>query len=146
MSHTKSKVPKRALWNESKIKPHFTHHRVYNLLGAKVTLLPEGLAKKRHWSKKYPICVTLHKDQMDFETPPTISMTSIRSENDDNDTKRSKFDKKKKYSMLSQRFSKLTEENEELDLDSENSRASSPSPLSPDDSVSRELKILIIST
>lgn len=31
-----------------------------------MTLLPAGLAKKRHWSKKYPICVTLNKNQMDF--------------------------------------------------------------------------------
>lgn len=67
ISHSKSKVPKRALWNEPKIKPTFTHHRIYNLLGAKITLLPDGLAKKRHWSKKYPICITLNKDQLNFD-------------------------------------------------------------------------------
>lgn len=47
MSHSKSKVPKRAMWNEPDIKMNFSHHRIYNLLGAKITLLPEGLAKKR---------------------------------------------------------------------------------------------------
>ncbi|EFA08264.1 testis-expressed protein 2 isoform X2 [Tribolium castaneum] len=120
LSHTKSKVAKRALWNEPKIKPIFTHHRVYNLTGAQVSLLPVGLAKKRHWSKKYPICVTLNKDQMDFIESPI-------------EKKRSQGNKKK-FSILAQRFSKLTEENEDFECDSENSRASSPSPPSPDDS------------
>ncbi|XP_044252894.1 testis-expressed protein 2 isoform X2 [Tribolium madens] len=121
LSHTKSKVAKRALWNEPKIKPIFTHHRVYNLSGAQVELLPVGLAKKRHWSKKYPICVTLNKDQMDFVESPIEKKRNQGS--------------KKKFSILAQRFSKLTEEeNEDFEGDSENSRASSPSPLSPDDS------------
>lgn len=47
LSHSKSKVPKRAMWNENEIKATFSHHRIYNLVGAKITLLPEGLAKIR---------------------------------------------------------------------------------------------------
>lgn len=47
ISHTRAKIPKRAMWNEPKHKLNFTHHRIYNLVGAKVTLLPEGLNKKR---------------------------------------------------------------------------------------------------
>jgi hypothetical protein len=137
VSHTKSKVPKRALWNESKIKPAFTHHRIYNLLEAEITLLPDGLAKKRHWSKKYPICITLNKDQMNFESPQE-SATSVKEEEEETPSattkpKRFGFGKKKKYHVLSQRFSKLSEENEEFELDSENSRGSTPSPVSPDD-------------
>lgn len=55
------------MWNEPEVKPTFTHHRIYNLIGAKICLLPEGLAKTRHWSKKYPICIILSKDQMNFD-------------------------------------------------------------------------------
>ncbi|RZC34748.1 testis-expressed sequence 2 protein, partial [Asbolus verrucosus] len=124
LSHTRSKVPKRALWNEPKINPVFTHHRVYNLLEAKVALLPEGLAKKRHWSKKYPICVTLNKDQMQFESSAGSTTSSLKLEEEEEEKPKA------------QRFSKLTEENEEYELDSENSRASTPSPPSPDLSVS----------
>lgn len=47
LSHSRTKVPKRAMWNEPEIVPNFTHHRIYNLIGAKIALLPEGLAKKR---------------------------------------------------------------------------------------------------
>lgn len=47
ISHTRSKIPKRAMWNESKHKLQFTEHRIYNLIGAKITLLPEGLNKRR---------------------------------------------------------------------------------------------------
>ncbi|GJQ83917.1 hypothetical protein Trydic_g19855 [Trypoxylus dichotomus] len=67
VSHTRQKIPKRAMWNEPEHKFVFTRHRIYNLLGAKVLLLPEGLARIRHWSKKYPICIVLNKDQMNFE-------------------------------------------------------------------------------
>lgn len=70
LSHTKNKIPKRAMWNEPKIKPNLTYHRVYNLLGANVSLLPVGLTRKRFWSKKYPICITLNKDQMNFDYYP----------------------------------------------------------------------------
>ncbi|KRT81306.1 hypothetical protein AMK59_5952, partial [Oryctes borbonicus] len=67
VSHTRQKIPKRAMWNEPEHKFVFTRHRIYNLLGAKVLLLPEGLARVRQWSKKYPICIVLNKDQMDLE-------------------------------------------------------------------------------
>ncbi|KAL1244600.1 Testis-expressed protein [Trichinella spiralis] len=33
--------------------------RIYNLKGADVFLLPEQLARRRWWSKKYPICIKL---------------------------------------------------------------------------------------
>lgn len=47
ISHGRAKIPKRALWNEPKHKLIFLHHRIYNLLDAKIMLLPEGLNKKR---------------------------------------------------------------------------------------------------
>ncbi|XP_011883282.1 PREDICTED: testis-expressed sequence 2 protein [Vollenhovia emeryi] len=56
---TRMKVPKRAVWDEPKRKYKFTRKRVYNLIGAKVELLPEGLTRRRRWSKKYPVCITM---------------------------------------------------------------------------------------
>ncbi|KAI4456263.1 tex2 protein-related [Holotrichia oblita] len=47
VSHTRQKIPKRAMWNEPEYKQVFTRHRIYNLQGAKVVLLPDGLAKVR---------------------------------------------------------------------------------------------------
>ncbi|KAK9752721.1 hypothetical protein QE152_g4042 [Popillia japonica] len=69
VSHTRQKIPKRAMWNEPDYKQVFTRHRIYNLQGAKVMLLPDGLARVRQWSKKYPICIVLSKDQMNLEGP-----------------------------------------------------------------------------
>ncbi|XP_068081873.1 testis-expressed protein 2 [Anabrus simplex] len=59
ISHTRLKIPKRAMWNERKHKLKFTHQRIYNISDCDIKLLPEGLARKRLWSKKYPICIEL---------------------------------------------------------------------------------------
>ncbi|KAK0168955.1 hypothetical protein PV327_002711 [Microctonus hyperodae] len=55
---TRTRIPKRAVWNEPQPTAKFTRKRRYSLIGAKVELLPEGLTRRRRWSKKYPICVT----------------------------------------------------------------------------------------
>nr|CAH7739256.1 unnamed protein product [Callosobruchus chinensis] len=147
LSHAKNqKVAKRAMWNEpttasdGKAPTAFTHHRIYNMIGAKVTLLPVGLAKKRHWSKKYPICITLAKDQLYFDNLIVKNDTDKEKcdckENKEKDKEkllsvspkeRKSFGRfrRKDYSSLAQRFSKLTED-EDIDLDSD-SRASTPS-------------------
>lgn len=44
---TRMKVPKRTVWDEPKRKYKFTRKRVYNLTGAKVELLPDGLIRRR---------------------------------------------------------------------------------------------------
>nr|CAI5846225.1 unnamed protein product [Callosobruchus analis] len=163
LSHAKNhKVAKRAMWNEpatatastdGKQSPPpppppplpqtaFTHHRIYNMIGAKVTLLPLGLAKKRHWSKKYPICITLAKDQLYFDNQ--VVKSDIEKEKSDcKETKEKDKEKekllsvspkerksfgrfrRKDYTTMAQRFSRLTED-EDIDLDSD-SRASTPS-------------------
>lgn len=58
----KVNVPKRAMWDESNPNPQFVHQRHFDIEGSKVLLLPNGLVKKRLWSKKYPICIALAKD------------------------------------------------------------------------------------
>ncbi|CAG9824129.1 unnamed protein product [Phaedon cochleariae] len=137
ISHSKNKVSRRAMFNEPEIKASFTRHRIYNLIGAKISLLPEGLARKRFWSKKYPICITLSSEQMSFD-PEILSNLDLEvqkhmekdkavspSEKDKSCRGFKKFRKNKEYPVLAQRFSKLTED-EEFDLDSD-SRASTPS-------------------
>lgn len=144
ISHAKNKVPKRAMWNEPEIKANFTQHRVYNLLGAKISLLPEGLTRIRLWSKKYPICISLPKEQLCFDQELQSKIESelqkhVESDNTCSTDKGKLFTssgrekkgfnklrkKEHQYPVLSQRFSKLTE-GEDLDLDSD-SRASTPS-------------------
>ncbi|XP_049868978.1 testis-expressed protein 2 isoform X2 [Pectinophora gossypiella] len=63
ISYTKAKIMKRAIWDEKIEKVDFYQHRLYNLTGSKVTLLPKGLVKRRQWSKKYPICVILNENE-----------------------------------------------------------------------------------
>ncbi|XP_018787857.1 PREDICTED: uncharacterized protein LOC108968336 isoform X2 [Bactrocera latifrons] len=58
VSTTTARIPKRIMWNEPPIDikhVHFTSHRVFNLLGCSVELLPLGLARKRYFNRKYPI-------------------------------------------------------------------------------------------
>ncbi|XP_075973368.1 testis-expressed protein 2 isoform X2 [Anticarsia gemmatalis] len=63
ISYTRTKIAKRALWDEKIEKVAFYQHRLYNLTGARVILLPKGLVKRRQWSKKYPICVVLNEKE-----------------------------------------------------------------------------------
>ncbi|GLH02915.1 Uncharacterized protein GBIM_08862 [Gryllus bimaculatus] len=61
VSNTRLKIPKRAMWNERRHKLRFTHQRIYNIANCAIKLLPEGLTRRRLWSKKYPICIVLLK-------------------------------------------------------------------------------------
>ncbi|XP_047001749.1 testis-expressed protein 2 [Schistocerca americana] len=61
ISHPRARIPKRATWNERRHRLRFSHQRIYSIAGCEVKLLPDGLARKRLWSKKYPICIVLHQ-------------------------------------------------------------------------------------
>lgn len=60
LQRPKNAIPKRAMWDEVVPKPQFIHQRHFDLPGSNVYLLPQGLVKKRIWSKKYPICIALN--------------------------------------------------------------------------------------
>lgn len=47
LSYTRAKIAKRALWDEKIDKVVFYQHRLYNLTGARVILLPKGLVRRR---------------------------------------------------------------------------------------------------
>ncbi|XP_069503397.1 testis-expressed protein 2-like [Ambystoma mexicanum] len=57
LSYPKTNVPRRATQEEESLDTTFTSHRSYDLTNAKVFLFPMGLARKRIWNKKYPICI-----------------------------------------------------------------------------------------
>ncbi|XP_063824841.1 testis-expressed protein 2 isoform X2 [Ostrinia nubilalis] len=63
ISYTRTKIAKRALWDEKIENVVFYQHRLYNLTGARILLLPKGLVKRRQWSKKYPICIVLNEKE-----------------------------------------------------------------------------------
>lgn len=51
ISNTKSRIPKRSMWNEKEIdkkKITFTQHRTYNLIDCRIEMCPTGLARKRY--------------------------------------------------------------------------------------------------
>uniref|UniRef100_A0A336LYV1 CSON008597 protein n=1 Tax=Culicoides sonorensis TaxID=179676 RepID=A0A336LYV1_CULSO len=71
ISYTKSKISKRHLWNESSKRNHFknlTQQKIFELKGAKVELWPHGLARKRYYSRKYPIRIVLSLDKQGLES------------------------------------------------------------------------------
>ncbi|XP_034987453.2 testis-expressed protein 2 [Zootoca vivipara] len=59
LSYPKSNIPRRATFEEEDFKVTLVSHRHYEMIGAKVFLFPPGLARKRMWNKKYPICILL---------------------------------------------------------------------------------------
>ncbi|KAL3223327.1 hypothetical protein MRX96_049833, partial [Rhipicephalus microplus] len=59
----KHPVPRRAMWNEKRPEPVFVGQRHFSLTYAKVTLLPEKLARDRLWNKKYPICLLIPSEE-----------------------------------------------------------------------------------
>ncbi|XP_072049026.1 testis-expressed protein 2-like isoform X2 [Amphiura filiformis] len=79
LSRPKYNIPRRAMYDETVIKPEFIHQRHYDMRGSKVYLLPEGLVKKRLWSKKYPICIELPKKGVSVEKkdPEQVRMADL---------------------------------------------------------------------
>ncbi|XP_077979681.1 testis-expressed protein 2-like [Glandiceps talaboti] len=61
LSRPKQNIPRKASWDEPHHNAMFIHQRHFDLRGSKIFLLPEGLCRKRWWSKKYPICIQLAK-------------------------------------------------------------------------------------
>ena len=49
LSHTRTKVPKRAMWNEAPIRSvQYTDERIFDIRGWQVKLLPEGITRRRY--------------------------------------------------------------------------------------------------
>lgn len=64
LSSTNARVPKRSMWNEQPIDRKsitFTQRSCYDLTGAHIEMCPKGLARKRYFSRKYPIQLIIKK-------------------------------------------------------------------------------------
>ena len=67
LQRPRQNISRRAMWDDPHFSAQFVHQRHFDLTGSKVYLKPDGLVKKRVWSKKYPICINLDKN--DPSTP-----------------------------------------------------------------------------
>ncbi|XP_076121345.1 testis-expressed protein 2 [Alosa pseudoharengus] len=52
-------IPRRASFNEPKPDVTYISQKIYDLTDSKISLVPQSLARKRVWNKKYPICIEL---------------------------------------------------------------------------------------
>lgn len=75
LSKPNKNISRRASFNEPKHDITFISQKIYDLTDGKVHLVPKGLARKRIWNKKYPICIELAK-QDDFMSKAEIEKES----------------------------------------------------------------------
>ncbi|MGH0126411.1 UNVERIFIED_CONTAM: hypothetical protein FKN15_030275 [Acipenser sinensis] len=65
LSKPNRNISRRASFNEPKPDVTYVSQKIYDLTASKIHLVPQSLARKRVWNKKYPICIELGK-QDDF--------------------------------------------------------------------------------
>nr|XP_046258906.1 testis-expressed protein 2-like isoform X2 [Scatophagus argus] len=65
LSKPNHNIARRATHNEPKPDVTYISQKIYDLTNSKVHLVPQSLARKRLWNKKYPICIELGR-QDDF--------------------------------------------------------------------------------
>lgn len=65
LSKPNRNISRRATHNEPKPDVTYISQKIYDLTDSKINLVPQSLARKRVWNKKYPICIELAK-QGDF--------------------------------------------------------------------------------
>ncbi|KAG7491627.1 hypothetical protein MATL_G00006010 [Megalops atlanticus] len=65
LSKPNRNIARRAAFNEPKPDVTYISQKIYDLTDSKIYLVPQSLARKRVWNKKYPICIELGK-QEDF--------------------------------------------------------------------------------
>lgn len=78
LASSKAKISKRHLWNDkTRTRMALVSEKLFELRGASVELWPRGLARKRYYSRKYPIKITLVDnaklnvdDEMELPPPP----------------------------------------------------------------------------
>ncbi|XP_049418372.1 testis-expressed protein 2-like [Epinephelus fuscoguttatus] len=68
LAYPRANIPRWAAFDEAHHEAVFLRSRTYQLANCKVSLLPPGLARKRIWNKKYPICITLAEGEVGEES------------------------------------------------------------------------------
>nr|XP_020472070.1 testis-expressed protein 2-like [Monopterus albus] len=64
LAYPRANISRWPTFNETQHEAVFLHSRTYQLANCKVSLLPSGLAHKRMWNKKYPICIILAEEEI----------------------------------------------------------------------------------
>ncbi|XP_055716165.1 uncharacterized protein LOC129810008 [Phlebotomus papatasi] len=81
VSNVADRVPKKSMWNEVPIDKNsitFIKHRFYNLLGCRIEMCPKGLARKRYFSRKYPIQLTISQSKVEQSLENCVSGGEVR--------------------------------------------------------------------
>uniref|UniRef100_A0A8C7YTH3 Testis-expressed protein 2 n=1 Tax=Oryzias sinensis TaxID=183150 RepID=A0A8C7YTH3_9TELE len=68
LAYPRANIPRWASFEETHHEAAFLHAHIYQLANSKVSLEPPGLARKRIWNRKYPICITLAEGEIGEET------------------------------------------------------------------------------
>lgn len=68
LAYPRANIPRWAGFDEALHEAVFLRSRAYQLANCKVCLVPPGLARKRVWNKKYPICITLAEGEVGEES------------------------------------------------------------------------------
>uniref|UniRef100_UPI0037E8658F testis-expressed protein 2-like n=1 Tax=Semicossyphus pulcher TaxID=241346 RepID=UPI0037E8658F len=68
LAYPRANIPRWAGFDETPHEAVFLRTRTYQLANCKVSLLPPGLARKRVWNKKYPVCITLAEGEVGEES------------------------------------------------------------------------------
>lgn len=75
ISNTNARILKRSMYNEKLIDKKlitFTRHRIYNLLNCRIEMCPKGLARKRHFGRKYPMqLIIANQNTSNTDNKPT---------------------------------------------------------------------------
>ncbi|XP_061567809.1 testis-expressed protein 2-like [Cololabis saira] len=64
LAYPHANIPRWAAFDEALHEAVFSYSHIYQLANSKVSLVPSGLARKRMWNKKYPICITLAEGEV----------------------------------------------------------------------------------
>ncbi|TKS91898.1 Testis-expressed protein 2 [Collichthys lucidus] len=68
LAYPRANISRWAGFDKTAHEVSFLRSRTYQLANCKVSLLPPGLARKRLWNKKYPICITLAEGEVGEES------------------------------------------------------------------------------
>ncbi|XP_063760307.1 testis-expressed protein 2-like [Eleginops maclovinus] len=68
LAYPRANIPRWAAFDKTPQEAVFLRSRTYPLPNCKVSLLPPGLARKRIWNRKYPICIILAEGEVGEES------------------------------------------------------------------------------
>ncbi|KAG4072891.1 hypothetical protein HA402_002634 [Bradysia odoriphaga] len=102
LSSTNARVPKRSMWNEQIDRKTitFTQRSCYDLTGAHIEMCPKGLARKRYFSRKYPIQLIIKN--ISSNTEPLQDDPKSNGESESSPTKDFKIETKRVSSLVHQ--------------------------------------------